>query len=42
LLTLDPAAEREMSIDVEMPCQGSAGLGQPMSMDVVLAAVPAP
>lgn len=38
-LVLDPAAEREISPDVEMPCEGSGGLDQPMTMNVVLTAV---
>jgi len=36
------ATAREMSIQVEMPCQGSVGLDQPMSMEVVITAAPAP
>jgi hypothetical protein len=41
-VVLPGTTAREMSIDVEMPCQGSAGLGQPMSMDVVITAISAP
>jgi hypothetical protein len=41
-LTLDPAAEREISPQVELPCEGSSGLDQPMTMDVVLTAIAAP
>ena len=36
---LAPAAEREISPQVELPCEGSSGLGEPMTMDVVLTAV---
>ena len=39
---LPAATAREMSVDVEMPCQGSTGLDQPMSMEVVITAVTAP
>lgn len=42
LFTLDPATGWEISPQVELPCEGSSGLNQPMSMDVVLTAVPAP
>ena len=30
---------QEFSTDVELPCEGSSGIGQPMTMDVVLTAV---
>ena len=36
---LEVGAPRELAIQVELPCQGSDGAGQPMSMDVVLTAV---
>jgi hypothetical protein len=36
---LDTAEEQEFSPSVELPCEGSSGLGQPMTMDVVLTAV---
>ena len=40
--TFDPAAEQEISPSVELPCEGSTGLGQPMSMEVVITAITAP
>jgi hypothetical protein len=38
-VSLEIGAPRELSIQVELPCQGSGGVGLPMSMDVVLTAV---
>jgi hypothetical protein len=38
-VALPAAAARELSVEVELPCQGSTGSGQPMTMDVVLTAV---
>jgi Tol biopolymer transport system component len=37
--TLDPAAAQESFTNVEMPCVGSLGLGDPMTMDITLTAV---
>ena len=36
---LAPDAVQELSPDVETPCTGSSGAGQPMTMDVVLTAI---
>jgi hypothetical protein len=36
---LAPGAQQEFSTDVELPCEGSSGIGQPMTMNVVLTAV---
>ena len=41
-VVLRTATSRELSVQVEMPCEGSGGLGQPMTMDVTLTAVAAP
>ena len=41
-VVLPSAAARELSVQVEMPCEGSDGLGQPMTMEVTLTAVAAP
>ena len=38
-LEIDPADSREISPQIELPCEGSAGLQQPMTMNVVLTAV---
>jgi hypothetical protein len=38
-LVLAPVTAREISPDVEMPCEGSGGLDQPMTMTIVLTAV---
>jgi hypothetical protein len=37
--TLGAASDQEFSAGVDLPCVGSVGLGDPMSMDVVLTAV---
>jgi hypothetical protein len=36
---LGSVSGQEFSADVELPCEGSSGIGQPMTMDVVLTAV---
>ena len=38
-VVLVPFAGRELSIQLELSCEGRDGAGQPMSMDVVLTAV---
>lgn len=37
--TLAAAASQEFSPEIELPCEDSDGLGQPMSMDITLTAV---
>jgi hypothetical protein len=38
-VVLAPVSTREFSVQPEMPCEGSSGLGQPMSLDVVVTAI---
>lgn len=38
-LALDPAATQELSPQIELPCEGSSGLGDDMSMQITFTAV---
>ena len=37
--TFAPAVEREITPQIELPCESSAGIGQPMTLDITLTAI---